>query len=452
VNPATGELVAKFEELTPAELDRAVAGSFDGFEGFRNTTYRQRAAWLHAAADIFDNEVDRLAKLATLEMGKTLESAKVEVRKCASGCRWYADHGAEMLADESWPADGGTVFTRYEPLGPILAVMPWNFPYWQAVRFAAPAMMAGNTVLLKHASNVPQVALAIEDVFTRAGFPEGVFTTLLIGSGAVESVVADRRVRGVTLTGSEAAGRAVGALAGQHIKPSVLELGGADPFIVMPSADLDAAVAAGVTSRTMNNGQSCVNAKRFIVHNDIADEFLARLSERMAALTIGDPMDPATEIGPMSTADAVDTLHQQVTDTLAAGARLHTGGAPLERDGFYYPPTVIDEIPDGSVGHLEEFFGPVALVWRAADADDAIRLANDSVLGLGGSAWTADKDEQRRFLEEVETGMMYINTFTASIPSVPFGGIKDSGYGRELGRFGAQTFTNPKTVWIADES
>ncbi|MFE5706785.1 NAD-dependent succinate-semialdehyde dehydrogenase [Rhodococcus koreensis] len=449
VNPATGELVRKFEALSSQQVDEHIQRSADAFRVYRRSSYAERAALLHAAADILDSECDDLAKIATLEMGKTFEAAKVEVRKCASGCRWYADHGAEMLADEPWPAEGPSVYTRYEPLGPILAVMPWNFPFWQVIRFAAPALMAGNTVLLKHASNVPQVALAIEDVLRRAGFAEGVFSTLLISAAAVEGIIADRRVRGVTLTGSEEAGRSVGAAAGRHIKPSVLELGGADPFIVMPSADLERAISAAITSRTMNNGQSCVNAKRFIVHADVVEDFVRRFSERMGALRVGDPMDSETDIGPLATGDAVQTLHRQVTGTIDAGAQVHTGGALLEREGYFYPPTVLTNIPNGSPGHLEEFFGPVALVWEAADVDDAIRIANDSPLGLGGSAWTSDPVEKQRFVDEVETGMMYINDFTASIPSVPFGGTKDSGYGRELARFGAQTFTNPKTVWLA---
>ncbi|QWF78497.1 NAD-dependent succinate-semialdehyde dehydrogenase [Amycolatopsis sp. CA-230715] len=449
VNPATGERVRSFDPLTEGEIEEKLAKAAAAFRAYRKTTYAERAALLRRAADILDDEADELARLATLEMGKTLGAAVAEVRKSALGCRWFAEHGEAMLADQPWPIEDGTVYTRYEPLGPVLAVMPWNFPYWQVFRFAAPVLMAGNTGLLKHASNVPQVALAISDVLRRAGFADGVFQTLLVPSSEIDGIIGDERVRAVTLTGSEPAGRAVGAAAGQHIKASVLELGGSDAFIVMPSADLEAAVANAVESRLLNNGQSCINAKRFIVHADVYDEFLERFVAKMAALKLGDPMAPDTELGPLSSPDAVETLHQQVTDTVAAGAKLHTGGKPVEGPGNYYPATVLSDIPDGSPGHHEEFFGPVALVWRADSADDAIRIANDSPFGLGGSAWTADAEEQRRFVTEVETGMLYVNKYTASTPEVPFGGAKSSGYGRELADFGPKSFVNAKTVWIA---
>ncbi|MEV6643559.1 NAD-dependent succinate-semialdehyde dehydrogenase [Amycolatopsis sp. NPDC051371] len=449
VNPATGERVREFDPLTPDRIEEKVRLAAEAFAGYRKTSFAERAGLLRRAADILEDEAGELGRLATLEMGKTHASAIAEVKKSAAGCRWYADRGADMLADEPWPVRGARVFTRYEPLGPVLAVMPWNFPYWQVFRFAAPALMAGNTGLLKHASNVPQVALAIEDVLRRAGFPEGVFQTLLVPSSAIEDLIGDERIRAVTLTGSEPAGREVGAAAGRNVKTSVLELGGSDAFIVMPSADLGKAVDAGVSSRTLNNGQSCINAKRFIVHADVAEEFTRRLTERMAALTVGDPMQDDTDLGPLSSPDAVETLHKQVSDTVEAGARLLTGGKPLDGPGSYYPPTVLTDIPDGSPGQHEEFFGPVALVWRAADLDDAIRLANDSPFGLGGSAWTTDPAEQERFVTEVETGMMYINEFTQSTPEVPFGGTKNSGYGRELATFGQRSFVNAKTVWIS---
>ena len=448
-NPATGAVLREFDELTDAELDAKLARAVETWHSYRMTSYADRAALLRRAADLLDEETDRLARLAVVEMGKTLASAKAEVGKCAKGCRWYAEHTEALLADQPHPVEGARVFTHYEPLGPVLAIMPWNFPYWQVFRFAAPALMTGNVGLLKHASNVPQCALAIEDVLRRAGFPEGVFQTLLIGSGAVDAVIEDRRVRAVTLTGSEAAGRAVGATAGRTIKPSVLELGGSDAFIVMPSADLDTAVAKAVHSRTLNNGQSCVNAKRFIVHEEIADEFVARMVAKLEALKVGDPLDPATEMGPLSSPDAVEEIDRQVQETVAAGARLHTGGKPAGGPGSFYPPTLLSDIPDGSPGHDEELFGPVALVWRARDVDDAIRIANDSDLGLGGSAWTADPAEQERFATEVETGMIYINHFTESTPEVPFGGTKNSGYGRELAEYGPKSFVNAKTVWIA---
>jgi len=448
-NPATGELLQSFDALTEAQIDEKLATAAAAFRSYRTTTFAERADWLRRAADILDAEADALGRLATLEMGKTLASAVAEVGKCAKGCRWYAEHTEAVLADQPHPFDGAKVFTRYEPLGPVLAIMPWNFPYWQVFRFAAPALMTGNVGLLKHASNVPQCALAIEDVLVRAGFPQGVFQTLLVGSGAIEAIIEDPRVRAVTLTGSEAAGRAVGATAGHTIKPSVLELGGSDAFIVMPSADLDTAVAKAVHSRTLNNGQSCVNAKRFIVHEEIADEFVSRMVAKLESLKVGDPMDAATEMGPLSSPDAVEEIDRQVQETVAAGARLLTGGKPLGGPGSFYPPTLLTDIPDGSPGHNEELFGPVALVWRARDVDDAIRIANDSDLGLGGSAWTTDPAEQERFVTEVDTGMIYINHFTESTPEVPFGGTKNSGYGRELAEYGPKSFVNAKTVWIA---
>jgi len=449
-NPATGETLREFDELTDEQLEEKLARAAEVFRSYRQTSFAQRADWLRRAGEILDAEADELGKLATLEMGKTLAEAVAEVRKCVKGCDWYAEHTEELLADEPHQVsvDGANVFTRYEPLGPVLAVMPWNFPYWQVFRFLCPALMAGNVGLLKHASNVPQVALAIEDVVRRAGFPEGVFQTLLISSSRIESVIGDERVRAVTLTGSEGAGRAVGAAAGRNIKTSVLELGGSDAFIVMPSADLPSAIDNAVASRMLNNAQSCINAKRFIVHEQIADEFVEGLVRKMEDLTIGDPFEEGTDLGPLSSPDAVETLDQQVRDTVSAGARLLTGGKPLGGPGSYYPPTVLTDIPNGSPGHREEFFGPVALVWRARDVDDAIRIANDSKFGLGGSAWTTDPDEQRRFANEVETGMMYINKYTASTPEVPFGGAKDSGYGRELAEFGARAFVNAKTIWI----
>lgn len=447
-NPATGETVRTFDELSAEEIERKLQLAADTFRQYRGTGFAERAELMRRAAEIFEAETDELARIATLEMGKTLKAAKAEVGKCAAGCRWYADHAEELLADLPHEMDGARVFTRYEPLGAVLAVMPWNFPYWQVVRFAAPALMAGNVGLLKHASNVPQVALALEDVFLRAGFPAGAFQTLLVGSRAIEGIIDDDRVRAVTLTGSEPAGRAVGARAGQNIKTSVLELGGSDAFIVMPSADLEDAVTNAVASRTLNNGQSCINAKRFIVHEQVADEFERQVVARMEAMKIGDPMQPETEMGPLSSAEAVETLDKQVQEAIAAGGRLLTGGKPLGGQGAFYPPTLISDVPqDTSIAH-EEFFGPVALLFRAADVDDAIRIANDSPFGLGGSAWTAEQAEQQRFVNEVETGMIYINHFTESQPAVPFGGVKNSGYGRELAGFGPRSFVNAKTVWI----
>jgi succinate-semialdehyde dehydrogenase/glutarate-semialdehyde dehydrogenase len=448
-NPATGETVREFDPLDDAQLQDKLARAADAFRTYRTTPLAERADLLRRTADVLDAEADRLGRIATLEVGKTLASAIAEVGKCARGCRWFADHTEEILADVRHDVPGAEVLTRYEPLGPVLAVMPWNFPYWQVFRFAAPALMAGNVALLKHASNVPQCALAIEDVLRRAGFADGVFQTLLVGSGAIKGIIEDDRVRAVTLTGSEPAGRQVGAVAGGAIKTSVLELGGSDVFIVMPSADLDDAVSNAVSSRTLNNGQSCINAKRFIVHADVADEFERRFVAGMEALSVGDPMAEDTDVGPLSSAGAVETLDKQVRDTVTAGARLLTGGEPRTGPGYFYPPTVLADIPDGSPAHREELFGPVAALWRARDVDDAIRIANDSTFGLGGSAWTRDPGEQERFVTEVETGMMYINKFTESTPEVPFGGAKNSGYGRELAEFGPRTFVNAKTVWIS---
>lgn len=448
-NPATGETIQEFDELTDSQVEQKLQRAADTFRTYRRTTFAERAGMLRRAADILDAEADELGRIAALEMGKTVASAVAEVGKCAAGCRWYADHAESILADLPHEVEGATVFTRYEPIGAVLAIMPWNFPYWQVFRFAAPALMAGNVGLLKHASNVPQCALRIEDVLHRAGFPEGAFQTLLIGASKIQKILEDDRVRAVTLTGSEPAGREVAATAGRMIKVSVLELGGSDAFIVMPSADLDDAVGNAVTSRLLNNGQSCVNAKRFIVHERIADEFERRMAQKFEAIKVGDPMEPDTELGPLYAPDGVETIDQQVRDSIAAGARLVTGGEPLDGPGAYYPPTLLTDIPDGSPAHREEFFGPVALLFRARDVDDAIRIANDSPFGLGGSAWTQDGGEQERFVNEVETGMMYVNKFTESKPEVPFGGAKNSGYGRELAHFGPLSFVNAKTVWIA---
>jgi succinate-semialdehyde dehydrogenase/glutarate-semialdehyde dehydrogenase len=450
-NPATGETVRTFDELTGEQIEQKLQRAADAFRSWRRTSYAERAALLTRTAEILEAEADELGKLATVEMGKTISGAKAEVLKSAKACRWYAEHGERLMADlpHDPGVDGAKVFTRYQPLGTVLAVMPWNFPYWQVLRFAAPTLMAGNTALLKHASNVPQCALAIEDAFTRAGLPEGVFQTLLVGSGAIEKIVDDPRIHAVTLTGSEAAGQAVGARAGHNMKSSVLELGGADPFIVMPSADLNAAADGAVASRMLNAGQSCINAKRFIVHEQVADEFERLIVRRLEALVVGDPMDEATEVGPLSSLEAVKTIEQQVHDIVNAGGRVLTGGQRPDGPGAFYPPTAITDVPVDAPISKEEFFGPVALIFHARDADDAIRIANDSPFGLGGSAWTQDPEEKQRFVDEVETGMIYINKFSESNPAVPFGGIKTSGYGRECSVFGLHAFTNQKTVWIS---
>ncbi|HEX2181602.1 MAG TPA: NADP-dependent succinic semialdehyde dehydrogenase [Rubrobacteraceae bacterium] len=451
VNPATGEEIKTFQELTEGEIEEKIQRAFDTFREYRKTPLSERAEMMLRAAEILDDEAEHFGGLMTSEMGKTLAAATAEAKKCARGCRYYAENAERFLADEEAELEGARAFVRYEPIGPVLAVMPWNFPFWQVFRFAAPALMAGNVGLLKHASNVPQCALAIEDIIHRAGFPEGAFQTLLIGSGQVQAVIDDPRVRAVTLTGSEGAGRSVGAEAGEQIKPSVLELGGSDPFIVMPSADLEKAVSTAVTSRTLNNGQSCINAKRIIVHQEIADEFERRFVERMSSLKVGDPMDEGTDMGPLATTQILEDVDSQVRKSVEAGARVLTGGKPMEGPGNFYPPTVITDIPEDSPAYVEEIFGPVASFFRARDIDDAIRLANDTSFGLGSSAWTNDPEERERFINEIEAGMVYVNRMTESTPEIPFGGAKNSGYGRELSHYGIREFTNIKTVWI-DES
>ena len=451
INPATGEEVRSFEALAEGEIDEKVQRALDTFYEYRKTSFEERSRMLLRAADILEEEAEEFGRLMTSEMGKTLAAATAEAKKCARGCRYYAENAESFMADEEVELEGARAFIRYEPLGPILAVMPWNFPFWQVFRHAAPALMAGNVILLKHASNVPQCALAIEDIIHRAGFPEGVFQTLLIGSGQVQDVIEDPRVRAVTLTGSEGAGRSVGAEAGEHIKPSVLELGGSDPFIVMPSADLEKAISSAVTSRTLNNGQSCINAKRIIVHQEIAGEFERRFVESMEALRVGDPMSGDTDMGPLATRDILDDVDGQVRKSVEAGARVLTGGEPMDEPGNFYPPTVITDIPEGSPAYSEEIFGPVASLFKVKDIEEAIRVANDTTFGLGSSAWTTDPEEQERFIDEVEAGMVYINRMVESTPEIPFGGAKNSGYGRELSHFGIREFTNVKTVWI-DES
>ena len=451
VNPATGEEVRTFEALTEEGIDEKIQHAADTFREYKKTSFAERAQMMLRAAEILEEEAEDFGRLMTSEMGKTLAAATAEAQKCARGCRYYAENAERFMADEEVVLEGARAYIRYEPLGPILAIMPWNFPFWQVFRHAAPALMAGNVILLKHASNVPQCALAIEDIIHRAGFPEGAFQTLLIGSNQVQGVIDDPRVRAVTLTGSEGAGRSVGAEAGENIKPSVLELGGSDPFIVMPSADLEKAISTAVTSRTLNNGQSCINAKRIIVHEEIADEFERRFVEKMSSLKVGDPMSEETEMGPLATPQILEDVDAQVRESVEAGARVLTGGKPMEGEGNFYPPTVITDIPKESPAYKEEIFGPVASLFKVGDIDEAIRVANDTSFGLGSSAWTGDPQEQERFVNEIEAGMVYINRMTESTPEIPFGGAKNSGYGRELSHFGIHEFTNIKTVWI-DES
>ncbi len=447
-NPATGEVLKTFEPLSDSEIEAKLALATTAFRQHRRTSFADRAAKMMRAAEILEKEKDECAHLMTLEMGKPLKAAVGETLKCATGCRFYAENAEKFLADEVVETGARRSFIRYLPLGPILAIMPWNFPFWQVLRFAAPALMAGNVGLLKHASNVPQCALKIEDILRRAGFAEGVFQTLLIGSGPVDGILNDPRIVAATLTGSEQAGIQVGVSAAKRIKKVVLELGGSDPFIVMPSADLDAAVATAVEARIQNNGQSCIAAKRFIVAEKIADEFERKFVSRMESLRIGDPFDESTQLGPLANADAVKTLDADVKKSVAAGARLLTGGHPLQRPGNFYAPTVLTDIPKDSPAYKEEFFGPVASIFRAQDIDQAIAIANDSRFGLGASAWTNDPVETERFINELDAGMVFLNKMVASDPRVPFGGVKSSGHGRELSVQGIREFVNIKTVWV----
>jgi succinate-semialdehyde dehydrogenase/glutarate-semialdehyde dehydrogenase len=448
VNPATGQVVKRFESLSDAQLEVKLHRAADTFLSYRNMPFAERARLMLNAAAILEKEKENYARVMTTEMGKIFQSAIDEAAKCAWVCRYYAENAERFLADEVVETTAKRSFIRYLPLGPVLAVMPWNFPFWQVLRFAAPALMAGNVGLLKHASIVPQSALMIEEIFHKAGFPEGVFQTLLIGSQKVDHVLGDPRVAAATLTGSEGAGVEVGMGAAKRIKKVVLELGGSDPFIVMPSANLEAAANTAVKARIFNNGQSCIAAKRFIVAEAIAGRFEKMFAEKMAALKVGDPFDEATELGPLSSAQGLEDLDRDVKATVEAGAKLLTGGKPLDRPGNFYAPTVLTNIPKGSPAHKEELFGPVASVFRAKDLDDAIRIANDSRFGLGASAWTNDDQERERFVNELEAGMVFINRMVASDPRLPFGGVKWSGHGRELGVHGIREFTNIKTVWI----
>ncbi len=449
INPATGETLRVFEPLVDHAAEEKLELAWTTFHEWKRTSFAERRRVLLNAADILEAEKRQFGELMTREMGKTLVSAIAEAEKCALGCRYYAEHGERQLSPEQIPTGASRSYVQFQPLGPILAVMPWNFPFWQVLRFAAPALMAGNVCLLKHASNVPQCALAIEDLLHRAGAPKGAFQTLLIEAGQVESLLNDERVAAVTLTGSEPAGRAVASHAGHQIKKTVLELGGSDPFIVMPSADFDSAVSNAVKARTINNGQSCIAAKRFFVHDAIYPEFERRFVAAMRALHIGDPMEETTQIGPLATPAILRELHTQVRRAVAAGGRLLTGGEPLDRLGNYYPPTVLAGVPCDAAVFREEFFGPVALLFRVHDAHEAIEMANDSPFGLGSSAWTRDAAEQQAFIDGIESGQVFINAMCASDPRLPFGGVKRSGYGRELAAFGIREFVNVKTVVVA---
>ncbi len=453
INPATGEQLQTFEPLTQIQLEEKLQRAHETFQSQRLTTFADRAAKMLHAAEILELEKKDFARIMTLEMGKPINSAVQEAEKCALVCRYYAENAGKHLADELVETNAARSLIRYQPLGVVLAVMPWNFPFWQVFRFASPALMAGNVGLLKHSSNVPQCALAIADIFRRAGFPEGAFETLLIGSDAVQSILEDSRVAAATLTGSEPAGRSVAGIAGKQIKKTVLELGGSDPFIVMPSADLEAAVTTAVKARTINNGQSCIAAKRFIIHGQIYDEFEKRFVEAMKNLRVGDPMIDSIDIGPLATGQILKDIEEQVSVSVAAGAKILTGGQKFKAEGalaegYFYQPTVLVDIPKGSPAYQDEIFGPVASLFRVANIDQAIELANATSFGLGSAAWTTDEAERERFIEELESGSVFINAMVASDPRLPFGGIKHSGYGRELGAFGIREFVNIKTVWI----
>jgi len=454
VNPATGQVLKIFTELTDDEVDAVLAKAAATFRTYRRTTFAQRAVWMNRAADVLDEDVDQVAEMMTTEMGKTLVSARQEVLKCARACRYFAEHAQGFLADE--PADADAVgatsaYARYEPLGPVLAVMPWNFPLWQVMRFAAPALMAGNVGLLKHASNVPQTAIYLQELFSRAGFPDGAFQTLLIGSKKVEAVIRDPRVVAVTLTGSGPAGSSVASIAGDEVKKSVLELGGSDPFIVLPSAPLDKAAEVAAFARTMNNGQSCIAAKRFIVHADVADEFERLFVEQMASKVVGDPMDEKTDIGPLATDQQLSDIVSLVEDATANGADVLCGGRAPGGPGWYYPPTVLSGITKAMRVHTEEVFGPVATLYRAGSIEEAIELANGTDFGLGANAWTNDEAERERLIAELDAGMVFINGNVTSFPELPFGGIKTSGYGRELTAHGIREFCNLKSVWVKEK-
>ncbi len=449
VNPATGETEKVFEPDSGEQVEAKLAAAERAFATYRASSFEERAHLAGAAADLLEGELPDIARVLTTEMGKTFASAKGEVAKCGAALRWFAEHAESLLADELVTTTASESRVRYEPMGPVLAVMPWNFPMWQVMRFAAPGLMAGNVGLLKHASNVPQTALLIEDVFRRAGYPPGAFQTLLIASQHVAGVIEDDRVRAVTLTGSEGAGRSVAEVAGRAIKKSVLELGGSDPFIVLPSADLDRAVAVGVQARVQNNGQSCIAAKRFIVHRSVYGAFEEAFTTAMAELVVGDPMEPGTDVGPLATAQGREDVEGQVEDARSRGAAVLCGGRAVEGPGFFYAPTVLAGITPSMRVDTEEVFAPVALLYKAEDATDALRIANDSRFGLGASVWTGDDDERRQFVEHLDAGMVFVNAMVASTVELPFGGMKRSGYGRELSALGIKEFCEAKTVWVA---
>jgi len=453
VNPATGETIEQFTEHTAEEVETRVQRAQDAFDALKETTYAERGVWMKKAADILESEVPELATMLVIEMGKPIAQAEAEVLKCAKNMRFYADNAEKFLADEpledASAVNASSAYLHYQPLGVVLAVMPWNYPLWQVIRFAAPALMAGNTGVLKHASNVPHSALYLDTLFTRAGFPEGAFTTILTGSGPIAGLLEDRRIKAVTLTGSEPAGRAVAAQAGAHIKPAVMELGGSDAFIVMPSADLEKATTVAVNARISNNGQSCIAGKRFVVHQDIYDAFLEKFVAKMSALQVGDPLDPATNVGPLATERGRKEIAELVDDARDKGARILTGGNAPDMPGWFYEPTVVDELKPGMRLVMEEAFGPVASVYKVSSRDEAAEVANQTTFGLSSALWTEDENDTEFFITNIEAGAVFINGMTISFPELPFGGVKDSGFGRELGAPGIREFCNFKTVWKA---
>ena len=453
VNPANGETLKTYEAMGGEEIERRLQLAEATFRTYRTSSFAERARLMHRAADLLDEDQQDIGRTMTTEMGKPVKQARAEAAKCAKSMRWYADHAEGLLADEEPDAadvkdsGGSRALVRYRPLGPVLAVMPWNFPLWQVIRFAAPALMAGNVGLLKHASNVPQTALYLEDLFHRAGFPEGAFQTLLVGSGAIEEILRDERVKAATLTGSEPAGRAVASVAGDMVKKTVLELGGSDPYVVMPSADIDRAAQIAVTARVQNNGQSCIAAKRFIVHADVFDAFAERFVAGMKALTVGDPLAEETEVGPVASEQGRSDLEELVDDAVESGATVLCGGERPDGAGWFYPPTVLTDITREMRIHREETFGPVATLYRVGDLDEAVLLANDTPFGLSSNVWTRDEAEVERFVRDLEAGGVFFNGMTASHPAFPFGGVKRSGYGRELSGHGIREFCNITTVW-----
>src|SRR4051795_10412755 len=455
INPTTGETLKTYEPLSDDALEEKITRAATAFQSYRLTSVEERVGWLTAAADALEADVDSIAELMTTEMGKTLASAKAEATKCVAALRYYAEHGPAFLEPEEKDAaavKAERAYVTYQPLGVVLAIMPWNFPLWQAMRFAAPALMAGNVGLLKHASNVPPTALYLEELFRKAGFPDDVFQTLLVTSGTIERVLRDDRVIAATLTGSGPAGQSVAAIAGDALKKTVLELGGSDPFIVMPSADLDKAAEVAVTSRCQNNGQSCISAKRFFVHADVAEEFTRLFAEKLAALTVGDPMDPDTKVGPLATESGRDDVDRYVQDAVAKGATVVVGARPPDGPGWFYPPTLLTGITPEMDLYAEEVFGPVAALFTVQSLDEAIDIANSHPYALGANLWSEDEDERAQFIRDVDAGMAFINGMTTSYPDLPFGGVKQSGYGRELTDLGMHEFMNAKTVWIGAPS